>query len=208
MVQALPAFIATAFLLALVPGQTVAMILRQSIVGGKSTALTTLLGTSSALIVWGSLSAVGLSQVFARSQTAYNALKYAGVTYLTFLSAQTLWQARKEFGRFDYSGEAKTGIGPAFRLGFLTNITNVKAAVFSVAFIPAFVPATFNLGFGIFLLSIVQALTSATWYTTLITLIDKASLWIARPSVRRWLTVFSAAGIMFLAMTLLFTSPR
>ena len=87
------------------------MILRQAIMGGPRTAYTTLLGTSSALILWGSLSAIGLSQIFARSHTAYNILKYTGVAYLVFLSLQTLWEARKEYGRFDYSGAAKTGIG-------------------------------------------------------------------------------------------------
>ena len=206
--KVLPAFIATAYLLALVPGQTVAMILRQAIMGGPRTAYTTLLGTSSALLVWGAASAIGLSQIFARSHTAYNALKFTGVAYLVFLSLQTLWQARKEYGRFDYSGAAKTGIGPAFRLGFLTNMTNVKAAVFAVAFIPAFVPADFNLALGIFLLSIMQALTSATWYSIIIAIVARASVVLARPQVRRALTVFSAAGILFLALTLLFTSPR
>jgi threonine/homoserine/homoserine lactone efflux protein len=206
--KVLPAFIATAFLLALVPGQTVAMILRQAIMGGPRTALMTLLGTGSALIVWGSASAIGLSQIFARSHTAYNLLKYTGVSYLVFLSLQTLWQARKEYGRFDYEGSAKTGLGPAFRLGFLTNMTNVKAAVFAVAFIPAFVPADFNLALGIFLLSVVQALTSTTWYSVVISLVARASVVLARPKVRRGLTVFSAAGILFLAITLLLTSPR
>jgi threonine/homoserine/homoserine lactone efflux protein len=199
---------ATAFLLALVPGQTVAMMLRQAIVGGTKTAYTTLIGTSSALIFWGAASAIGLSQIFARSQAAYTALKYAGVAFLTFLALQTLWTLRKEFGNFDYEGSAKTGLGPAFRLGLITNLTNVKAAVFAVAFIPAFVPADFNLGWGIFTLSIVQSLVSASWYAFLISIIGRATTTLAKPKVRRALTAFSAVGILFLAATLLLTSPR
>ena len=176
--------------------------------GGQRTALMTLFGTGSALIVWGSASAIGLSQIFAHSHTAYNLLKYTGVAYLSFLSLQTLWQARKEYGRFDFEGVAKQGLGPAFRLGFLTNMTNVKAAVFAVAFIPAFVPADFNLALGILLLSIVQALTSSAWYAIVISIVARAAVVLARPKVRRGLTIFSAVGILFLAMTLLFTSPR
>ncbi|CAN2187317.1 Amino acid exporter protein, LeuE-type [Candidatus Nanopelagicaceae bacterium] len=87
-------------------------------------------------------------------------------------------------------------------------MTNVKAAVFAVAFIPAFVPADFNLALGIFLLSIVQALTSSAWYSVVISLVARASVVLARPKVRRALTVFSAVGILFLALTLLLTSPR
>ena len=199
---------ATAFLLALVPGQTVAMMLRQAIVGGTKTAYTTLIGTSSALIFWGAASAIGLSQIFARSQAAYTALKFAGVAFLTFLALQTLWSLRKEFGKFDYEGNAKTGLGPAFRLGLITNLTNVKAAVFAVAFIPAFVPPDFSLGWGIFILSIVQSLVSASWYSFLISIIGRATTTLAKPKVRRALTAFSAVGILFLAATLLLTSPR
>jgi threonine/homoserine/homoserine lactone efflux protein len=87
-------------------------------------------------------------------------------------------------------------------------MTNVKAAVFAVAFIPAFVPADFNFALGIFLLSIVQSITASAWYSFVISLVARASAVLARPKVRRGLTVFSAVGILFLAMTLLFTSPR
>ena len=204
----IPAFVVTALLLAIVPGQTVAMILRQAIIGGTRTAYTTLLGTSSALIFWGAASAVGLSQIFAHSHAAYTALKYVGVGFLTFLAIQTLWSLRHEFGKFDYEGSAKIGLGPAFRLGLFTNLTNVKAAVFAVAFIPQFVPSNFNLGWGIFLLSCVQAITSASWYSFLISIIGRATTILARPRVRRGLTAFSALGILFLAATLLLTSPR
>jgi threonine/homoserine/homoserine lactone efflux protein len=208
LLKVLPAFMATAFLLAMVPGQTAAMMMRQAIVGGTKSAYTTLIGTSSALIIWGAASAIGLSQIFARSHAAYTALKYAGVAFLTLLALQTLWTLRKEFGKFDYEGIAVTKLGPAFRLGLITNLTNVKAAVFAVAFIPAFVPADFNLGWGIFTLSIVQSLVSASWYAFLISIIGRATTTLAKPKVRRALTAFSAVGILFLAATLLFTSPR
>ncbi len=206
--KVLPAFILTAFLLAVVPGQTVAMILRQAIIGGTRNAYMTLIGTSSALIFWGGASAIGLSQIFARSHTAYSVLKYTGVAFLIFLALQTLWSLRKEFGKFDYEGATTVGLFPAIRLGFLTNLTNVKAAVFAVAFIPAFVPRNFSLGWGVFLLSIIQALTSTTWYSFLIHMIGRATTTLANPKVRRALTAFSAIGILFLAGTLLLTSPR
>ena len=208
LLKALPAFIATAFLLVVVPGQTVAMFLRQAIVGGSKTAFMTLMGTSSALVFWGGASAVGLSEIFARSHLAYTILKFTGVAFLTALALQTLWSLRKEFGKFDLDGQAKTGLIPAFRLGFLTNLTNVKAAVFAVAFIPAFVPKDFSLGWGIFILATVQALTSVVWYSFLITIIGRAATVLARPKVRRALTAFSAIGILALAAILLLTSPR
>ena len=203
-----PAFALTALLLAMVPGQGVAMVLRQSLVGGKRAAFFSVFGNSSGLIVWGTLSSIGLSAIFAKSHTAFNALKYVGVAFLLGLAVQTLIQLKNEFGKFDVETGAKTKAGAAFRLGLLTNLTNVKAAVFAVAFIPQFVPARFSLGLGIFILACVQATVSLGWYTFLILAVEKSSVFLARPKVRRSLTGISAAGIILLAIGLLFSNPR
>jgi len=203
-----PAFALTALILAMVPGQGVAMVLRQTVVGGARCAYTSVAGNSVGLIIWGCASAIGLSQVFARSHLAFDILKCAGVAYLSFLSVQTLLELRNSFGKFDYNGQARVKPASAFRLGLLTNLTNVKAAVFAVAFIPEFVPRTFSLSTGIVALCLVQATVSMCWYFLLVSSIDRASVILAKPAVRRWLTGFSAAGLLLLAVVLLFTSPR
>ena len=208
LLKVIPAFAATALLLAVVPGQGVAMVLRQSLVGGKSAARYSILGNSTGLLIWGALSAVGLSAIFAKSHAAFSVLKYAGVAFLTFLSLQTLWQLRKEFGKFDFDSGAKTSFAGAYRLGLVTNLMNVKAAVFAVAFIPQFVPKSFSLDWGILLLACVQICVSVSWYSFLITAVDRASIYLARPGVRRALTAISASGIIVLATGLFFTSPR
>lgn len=208
LLRIIPAFALTALLLAIVPGQGVAMVLRQSLIGGKRAAFFSILGNSTGLLVWGAMSAVGLSAVFAKSHLAFNILKYAGVAFLLGLAIQTLLQLKKEFGKFDIDGSAKTNAVAAYRLGLLTNLTNVKAAVFAVAFIPQFVPRHFSLGIGIFLLSSVQATVSFTWYSGLILAVDKSSIFLSKPRVRRTLTGISAAGITVLAIGLLFTHPR
>ncbi|NDE62466.1 MAG: LysE family translocator [Cyclobacteriaceae bacterium] len=198
----IPGFMLTAFLLAMVPGQGVAMILRQSILGGARAAVFSVLGNSSGLVVWGTLSSLGLSAVFAASATAYNILKWSGVAFLGFLSIQTLLQLKNQSGRFEITGEVFATPKSAYRLGIITNLTNVKAAVFAVAFVPAFVPREFNLGLGIFILGLVWAITSMSWYLILILMVDQSSRYLARPQVRRVLTGLSALGILFLAIGL------
>jgi len=206
--QVIPGFALTALFLAMVPGQGVAMILRQTIIGGSRCAYLSVLGNTAGLIIWGALSSVGLSAVFAPSHLAFNLLKFTGVAYLSFLSIQTLFELRNDFGKFDYNGKASTNSLAAFRLGLFTNLTNVKAAVFAVAFNPLFVPKNFNLGVGIMVLVAVQSIVSTTWYFSLVAAIDKASVILARPRVRRWLTGISAVGLLTLAIVLLFTTPR
>ena len=97
----IPAFVLATSLLAIVPGQGMAMVLRQSLLGGTKAAFLSVLGNSTGLVTWGALSAVGLSAVFASNPTAYAVLKWAGVAFLFFLAGQTAWQLRKAAGKFD-----------------------------------------------------------------------------------------------------------
>ena len=204
--QVIPAFALTVLVIVAVPGQGVAMVLRQSILSGKQAAMYSVLGNSSGLIIWGILSSVGLSAIFQASPTAFNVLKWAGVFYLTILSLQTLAELRNQAGKFEYEeGNKAKDFNSAFRIGITTNLTNVKAAVFSVGLVPQFVPNSFNLGLGIFLLSCVWTIVSFTWYTIMITIVDKSSKWIQKSAVRRWFTAFSAVGIAGLAIGLAFT---
>jgi len=204
----IPAFAATALLLAVVPGQGVAMILRQSLLGGREAAFFSVFGNSTGLIIWGVMSSVGLSAIFAKSHLAFSILKYAGVAFLAGLAVQTLLQLKNEYGKFNLTDKAKTQRFAAYRLGLITNLTNVKAAVFAVAFIPQFVPKSSSLAWGIVILACVQAAVSFSWYSVLILAVDKSSVILQRPRVRKSLTAISAAGIIVLAIGLLFTSPR
>ena len=96
----------------------------------------------------------------------------------------------------------------AFRTGLIANLTNVKAAIFAVAFLPTFVPRDFSLGLGIFIFGCLWAVVSSSWYLFLIWTIDKSSVFIQRPQVRRVLTGISAIGILGLAVGLALTSPH
>ena len=87
-------------------------------------------------------------------------------------------------------------------MGLVPNLTNAKAAVYAVAFIPAFIPKETSLGFGIIALGTVWALISITWNIALIWTVKKSATYIQKPSVRRALTAVSAVGILGIAITL------
>ncbi|MEO0015828.1 MAG: hypothetical protein RL589_309 [Actinomycetota bacterium] len=198
----LPSFAVTTLLLVMVPGQGVAMVLRQSIMGGSTAAFLSSLGNCLGIIVWSGSSAIGLSAIFTRSDTAYAILKWTGVLFLAFISLQTFLSLRKEFGKFDLESSTEFSAWGSFRLGLVTNLTNAKAAVYAVAFIPAFIPKETSLAFGIIALGTVWALISITWNIGLIWTVKKSAAYIQRPSVRRALTAVSAVGILGIAIGL------
>ena len=186
----------------MVPGQGVAMVLRQSIMGGSTAAFLSSLGNCLGIIVWSASSAIGLSAIFTRSDTAYAILKWSGVLFLAFISLQTFLSLRREFGKFDLESTTEFSAWGSFRLGLVTNLTNAKAAVYAVAFIPSFIPKETSLGFGIIALGTVWALISITWNIALIWTVKKSATYIQRPWVRRALTAVSAVGILGIAITL------
>jgi threonine/homoserine/homoserine lactone efflux protein len=202
LLENLPSFIFATTLLVMIPGQGVAMVLRQSIIGGPKAAFLSSLGNCLGILTWSVSSAIGLSAIFSRSDTAYSILKWSGVLFLTFISAQTFLSLRKEFGKFDLDSNEVTSTWASFRLGLITNLTNAKAAVYAVAFIPAFIPKEASLGFGIIALGAVWAFISIIWNIGLIWMVKRSSSYIQKPSVRRVLTAISAIGILGIAVGL------
>lgn len=198
----LPAFIFATTLLVMVPGQGVAMVLRQSIIGGPKAALLSSIGNCLGIMIWSVSSAVGLSAIFTESETAYLILKWTGVIFLTLISAQTFYSLRKEFGKFDLGSKIQISDWGSFRLGLVTNLTNAKAAVYAVAFIPAFIPQKSSLAIGIITLGTVWAIISIVWNIGLIWTVKKSSIYIQKPQVRRVLTATSAIGILGIAISL------
>jgi threonine/homoserine/homoserine lactone efflux protein len=184
------------------------MVLRQSILGGSKAAFLSAIGNCVGILTWAIASAIGLSAIFAQSQTAYSILKWVGVTYLVFVSLQTLFALRHEFGKFDLESKSEVTDWASFRLGLITNLTNVKAAVYAVAFLPAFVPSNFSLAWGIFIFGSIWAIVSITWNIFLIWTVKRSSVYIQKPIVRRTLTAISAIGIMGLAVGLALSSGR
>ena len=201
----LPSFIVATTLLVMVPGQGVAMVLRQSIIDGPRAALLSSIGNCVGILTWSISSAIGLSAIFTESQTAYLILKWSGVSFLMVISAQTFYSLRKEFGGFDLGSSAESTDWGSFRLGFLTNLTNVKAAVYAVAFIPAFIPQETSLAFGILTLGAIWAGISLLWNLGLIWTVKSSAGILQAPKVRRALTAISAAGIMGIALGLAFS---
>jgi len=178
------------------------MVLRQSIVGGPKAALLSSIGNCLGIMIWSISSAVGLSAIFTESETAYLILKWTGVIFLTLISAQTFYSLREEFGKFDLDSKCQISDWGSFRLGLVTNLTNAKAAVYAVAFIPAFIPQQSSLAIGIITLGAVWAIISIAWNIGLIWTVKKSSIYIQKPQVRRVLTATSAIGILGIAISL------
>ncbi|NIH86887.1 LysE family translocator [Amycolatopsis granulosa] len=87
--------------------------------------------------------------------------------------------------------------GAGFRAGFLINVTNPKAGIFAISFLPQFVPAHAAGPLPLLLLVLVWMLTDTVWYTALALALTRVGRWLRTATVRRRLE--KTSGGLFVA---------
>lgn len=134
MEQYLPEFITIALvhLLAVAsPGPDFAIIVRQSLIYGKVTALWSSMGVGCGILIHVFYSLLGIGLVISQSVLAFSILKYLGALYLLYLGVKGL-QTKPLAGAMVLDAEKRTAPSAlrAFWTGFLTNGLNPKATLF------------------------------------------------------------------------------
>jgi threonine efflux protein len=108
------------------PGANVLLISQLAASGDKRGAVFASFGVCTVTLVWATLAILGLNAVFTAVPQLRIAVQIVGGVYLMYVAVR-LWRAGES------SNEAKASpMRPfaAFRMGFLTNITNPKSALF------------------------------------------------------------------------------
>jgi threonine/homoserine/homoserine lactone efflux protein len=135
-VHALALFALATIAILIVPGPAVLFIVARSVDQGRSAGLVSVLGIHCGTVVHVLAAALGISAVLAASQTAFDAIRYAGAAYLIVLGVRTLLRRR--------GGEAavqpvRAPLRRIFAQGMVVNVLNPKTTLFIVAFLPQFV---------------------------------------------------------------------
>ncbi|MBB5138981.1 threonine/homoserine/homoserine lactone efflux protein [Thermocatellispora tengchongensis] len=208
------AFIGACVVVAMIPGVSTAVILRQTIRSGRGAGFAAVLGNETGVLLWALAAAFGLSALVVASQVAYDVMRIAGAVILVVMGAQSLWGARRRRGAPEAAepadpeavapGGAPRGWWRSYLLGLSTCAANPKAAVFAVSFLPQFVPSGQTGGAGVplmlTLLAVIWAVVDTLWYGGVIWLIARAKAVLARPAVRRWLERVSGTVLIGLGV--------
>jgi len=132
-------FLAVAITLVLTPGADFAVIVRNTVVGGRHVGTATTVGVSAAAALQGLLVSFGLAGFIVRAHPVFLAIKWAGVAYLAYLAAAALLSAiRGKYPPAEEGQRPHTRLS-GFQQGFLCNATNPKILVFYLALLPQFV---------------------------------------------------------------------
>jgi RhtB (resistance to homoserine/threonine) family protein len=127
--------VAVAHLLAVAsPGPDFAIVLRQSLVHGRQTAIWTSFGIGTAILLHVAYALLGLGLLIRSSEVWFTAVKYAGAAYIAWLGVQSLRARPRAGGSGIQPADTAVPDGRgAFAVGFFTNVLNPKATLFFIA---------------------------------------------------------------------------
>jgi threonine/homoserine/homoserine lactone efflux protein len=137
-------FASTSVLLLVVPGPTVILVMTRALSNGAMAALPLVLGTALGSIVAASLAMMGAGALLAASATAFMVLKLAGAAWLIWMGLKLIRSAPQPLTSDPERGSYPWG--QALRDGFLVQVTNPKAILFFVAFVPQFIQPQHSYG--------------------------------------------------------------
>ncbi|NDU71821.1 LysE family transporter [Actinomadura sp. DSM 109109] len=197
-----PVFIATTLLLAMLPGASQALMVRQVLEGGRHTVRGTLAGNATGFLLWSTAAGAGLSTVLLASPRAYAVLRIAGGIVLMILGVNTLRTALGTVStRPPREDDRRTGFAGGYVTGLSTNLGNPKAGVFAVSVLPQFVTAQGPVFLSTVALGMLWALVSASWYSLFTWAVGRGRALISRPAVLRGLSITTGVVLLGLGVT-------
>ncbi|MGY1830082.1 LysE family translocator [Geodermatophilus sp. SYSU D01180] len=190
-------FVVLAVVLVLVPGPDVAVVLRNTLGGGRVRGSWSAVGITVSNVLQGAAAATGLAALVVRVEPLFQAIRWAGVAYLTFLAVQAFRSAVR--GRYPDLGDGGPDTGRAaltgLRQGFLSNVTNPKVLAFYLAVLPQFLaPGT---AVPVLLAyALTHAAVGLVWLLLLVAGLSRARRVLARRPVRRALDAFTGCALL------------
>ncbi|MBF0815358.1 LysE family transporter [Microbacterium paludicola] len=133
------ALVGAGALISLTPGAGAVNTMSNAIASGWRRSLWGILGQQVALVVHIVIVAAGVGVLVASSPILFEVIRYAGAAYLIYLGVRQ-FLARPQDATEDGSAIlVRESAWSMFRRGLLVNLTNPKAIVFFLAFVPQFI---------------------------------------------------------------------
>lgn len=136
----LASYLMTVLVIELTPGPNMAYLAALTLGAGRRAGLAAVAGVCVGLTLIGVAAAAGLAALITASPVIWTALRWAGGLYLLYLAWET-WRGEAETSPAG-TGSLSRGHARYFTRGVITNILNPKAALFYIAIVPRFLPAT------------------------------------------------------------------
>lgn len=194
----LPGFALASLVVVLTPGVDSFLLLRTSLHQGVRRGLLALAGIHTGTAIQVGAVICGLGALITSTPSVISVLKWAGAAYLVYLAVtimRGLWLARKQGVEPDGKAEQANAANPYAR-GFLSNITNPKMLLFSLAFLPQFVGSATDPTLQLVVLAGAFLVLAAIWEVAIVLAASRIADRLRRPEVTRALDAVCAVAFL------------
>ena len=185
-------------LLTLTPGLDTTLIIRTATIEGKVKAFQAALGINLGCIVWGIIVACGLGALLMTSDLAFNALKWMGTAYLTWLGFNLILKPRTQLAGLNESAATQNW----FMKGLWGNLLNPKVGIFYISFLPQFIPHTASPVVWTMGLVLIHVLIGFIWSIFLIVAMQSIAAYLKQPKFIQYMDRITGSIFILFALKL------
>ena len=186
-------------ILTITPGLDTTLIIRTATLEGKTKAFQAALGINLGCIVWGVIVACGLGALLMTSDLAFNALKWIGAIYLTWLGLNLLLKPRSQLASLKNSAVTTQNW---FMKGFWGNLLNPKVGIFYISFLPQFIPQSSSPLIWTMSLVMIHVVIGLIWSIFLIAAMQSISAYLKQPKFIRYMDRVTGSIFILFALKL------
>lgn len=190
------------------PGPDFAIVVRESVVGGRRAGTWTALGVGTGIFVHVGYSLLGIGLIVSQSILLFNALKWLAAAYLVYIGVKALRARPADPAALDaLAVPAERSARGAFATGFVTNGLNPKATLFFLSLFTVVIdphtPHWVQAGYGVYL-----ALATAVWFCLVALLFSQPRVRAGFARLGHWFDRAMGAVLVALGIKLAFTQLR
>jgi RhtB (resistance to homoserine/threonine) family protein len=183
------------FLVLISPGPDMVIVLRNTLVGGRSAGMDTSLGILTGNMVHITYCVLGIGWLISNSIVAFNVLKYAGAIYLIYLGVTGLLSGEQSLD--PDAAEPVRRDQPWFVQGFINNLLNPKGTLFYLGVFSVVITPDTSTVATVVLIAIMQSMCLLFWIFFVYTL-DRPAI---RQGIERVQTaVHRVFGVLLVAL--------
>ncbi|HEY6514770.1 MAG TPA: LysE family translocator [Steroidobacteraceae bacterium] len=200
----LTAFLGVSAVIIVTPGPDTALVIRNTLLGGRAAGAAAALGVAIGQILWALTTSFGIVGLLAAFHPLFAVVKFAGAAYLVFLGTQALFAAAGSSLPEDIAAPASVGrkltAARSLRQGLLSNLGNPKMAVFFASLLPQFVPPGSESFAALLARGCIFALLTLTWLVTYALVVARLGALLRRRPIRRALEALTGGALIALGL--------
>lgn len=189
------------------PGPDFAIVVRQSVTYGRSTAVWTSLGVGTGIFLHVFYSLLGIGMIVSQSIVAFTVMKFAGAGYLVWIGLKAIRSKPGLSQNFSAVEGSLPTIGKAYWTGFLTNGLNPKVTLFFFSLFTVVIspqtPSLIQFFYGVYM-----AAATAVWFCGISMLFGSDRVRGMFLKVGHWFERFMGGALLLLGLKLAVTSQR